>query len=102
MNRKRENDLIRELVLVAVAKEEKVGDFQLSGRGHEPRVTLNRSLAGILRGLDIPRVTISGYGANNYYPRRVFGRAIALLKQRLKYSPIAFSDSTRSVYRLRE
>lgn len=100
MNRKEENAAIREFVLVAVAHEREAGDFRLHGRGHEPRVTLDRSMARILRGLDIPRVTISGFGANNHYPRRVFERAIALSKQRLNRAPIALSVAERFVYRM--
>jgi hypothetical protein len=87
--RREENAVIRELVLVAVARERQVSEFNLFGRGHEPRVKLDVQLAAVLRGFDLPRVTISGFGANNYYPARVFKRAITLLKRRLKWSPIA-------------
>lgn len=62
--------IIRKAVLEAVKREK--GPFNIFGRGSEPRVTLDRQLAGVLRGLDIPRIYISGYGANYYYPTRVF------------------------------
>jgi hypothetical protein len=77
---------IRELVLIAAARERQVAEFNLFGRGHEPRVTLDRQLAAILRGLDLPRMPIS---LNTYYPARVFTRAVTLLKRRLKQRPIA-------------
>lgn len=68
-------DTLRKALLKAVSVEESGAPFELSGRGHEPRVTLDRQLAAILRSIDLPRVHISGFGANNFYPRRVFQTA---------------------------
>ena len=55
--------------------------FELGGRGHEPRVSLNVRLAAIVRGVDLPVLYIAGFGANNFYPLRVFKRAAARLKR---------------------
>ena len=55
-----ENAAIRQAVLRAAAQEQRKCEFKLFGRGHESRVTLSVSLAPILRGLDIPRVYVSG------------------------------------------
>ena len=78
--------IIREELLEAVKKEEGIEPFDLWGRGHEPRVTLDRQLAAILKGLDLPRVEISGYGANNYYPKRIFTTAQKRLNKRIEES----------------
>ena len=85
-----ENFAIRLAVAEAVKQEAKKKPFNLFGRGHEPRVTLDRRLATILRGQDIPRIHISGYGANYYYPRRVLETASELVEVRLGVSLIAF------------
>lgn len=53
---------------------------KLSGRGHAPRVSLNRKTAAALRGTDLPRVHISGYGANWYYPLSLVEAAAKILK----------------------
>lgn len=90
---------IRELVLASSKEEEALASFNLLGRGHEPRVTLDRSLARILRKVDLPRVKIPGYGANTFYPKRIFVRAIALLEGRFKESPVGFSESGNEVIR---
>ena len=89
---KTENETIRSEVAEA-ARIEALLPFNLSGRGHEARVTLDRSLAAILRGVHLPKVYISGYGANYFYPRRVFRRAARELTRRLGSSPIAFDHS---------
>jgi len=69
--------------------------YRLSGRGHEPRVSLDRKMAAALRGCDLPRVVIAGYGANNFYPRRVFVAAQATLSRKLGWKPFEISsDST--------
>lgn len=91
MNSRSENDAIRAAVLGASSLEEKKAPFQLFGRGHEPRVTLDRRLAAALRGVTIPSVNISGYGANNYYPRRVFITAVRILNKTMGWSPIRVS-----------
>jgi len=82
-------ELIRTQVLVAVTEESRIASFNLSGRGHEPRVTLNRRLAGVLRGQNIPSVHISGFGANSHYPLRVFLRAERRIRELLPNSPLA-------------
>lgn len=85
---KLENAAIREAVLQAVAQEQSKCEFRLFGRDHEPRVSLSASVAAILRGLDIPRAYIGGFGANYYYPRRVFAAAIRILKKKWGRSAI--------------
>ena len=90
---KAENALIRQAVLAAAQREGAKRAFNLSRRGHESRLTLDRSLAKILSGLEIPSVYISGYGANNHYPQRVLISAAKLMKRRLGWSPIAFYNS---------
>ena len=87
-------ELIRIHVRSAAMEEAKVAPFNLSGRGHEARVTLNRRLAGVLRGQNIPCVYISGYGANNHYPLRVFLRAEKSLNRILRKSPLAIYSGT--------
>jgi hypothetical protein len=81
-------ELIRTQVLVAVEAESRIASFNLSGRGHEPRVTLNRRLAAVLRGQNIPSVYISGFGANSHYPRRIFLRAEKSIKKIIPNSPL--------------
>jgi hypothetical protein len=44
-------------------------------------------MAGILRGCSIPRVSISGYGANNYYPERIFTTAAIAIAAKIGLSP---------------
>lgn len=83
---------IRDEIEKACGLERRKRGFNLSGRGHEPRITLNRRMAAILRSCDIPRVTISGYGANNHYPARVFERAMEALTTRLGWCPFARSS----------
>ncbi|SMC82987.1 hypothetical protein [Polynucleobacter kasalickyi] len=80
-------ELIRTQVLIAVAEELRIDSFNLSGNGHEPRVTLNRRLAAVLKGQNIPSVYISGFGTNRHYPLRVFLRAEKSIKQLLPNSP---------------
>ena len=96
---KTENDAIRQEVAKA-ARIEALLPFNLSGRGHEARVTLDRSLAAILRAVALPKVYISGFGANFYYPRRVFRRAARELSRKLGSSPFGFDNSQFQVYRL--
>jgi hypothetical protein len=100
MSAKKVNAEIRKFVLQAAEEERRVDAFKLSGRGHEARVSLDASLAAVLRGLDLPRVVISGYGANYYYPRRVFQRAMRLLGSRLERMPIGLSNDQRYAYRI--
>ena len=86
MRKKETYRIIRETLLEAVKREAEKDAFKLSGRGHEPRVQLDRQLAAILRGLDLPRVNKAGYGADYYYPERVFVTAQQLLQNKLKES----------------
>jgi hypothetical protein len=99
MRERLENAAIRTAVLRATAHERRKGGFNLFGRGYEPRVTLGRSVAAILRGLDVPRVFISGYGANYFYPRRIFVKAMRTLERKFGRSPIAVAHI---VYRVRD
>jgi len=99
---RRINDLIRYSVHKAAEKEATLSPFVLKGRGHEPRVSLCVRMAGILRGQDLPRIRIDGYGPNNFYPARIFARARKSLMQQLGWSPFEFYDGTvdPSVYRV--
>jgi len=89
--------LIRDAVLKAASEEAALKPFNLSGRGHEPRVTLDRKMASILKDVDLPRVHISGFGANNHYPYRVLKRAADTLSSELGWSPIMMYQD-REVY----
>jgi hypothetical protein len=86
------NERIRAAVLEATTLEAKKAPFRLSGRGHEPRVTLDRSLAAVLRSIDVPHVVISGYGPNKHYPARIFTLSAELLARRLGASPLVVSS----------
>lgn len=97
---KKVNQAIREALLEAANAEQLKAPFNLYGRGHEPRLTVDRRLAGILRNVSLPRAWISGYGANAYYPTRVFELAVRILGERLGYSPIALSTYSSCAYRL--
>jgi len=99
MRERLENAAIRTAVLRAAAQERRKAGFNLFGRGYEPRITLDHSVAAILRGLDVPRVFISGYGANYFYPRRVFVTAMRSLERKFGRSPIAVAHI---VYRVRD
>ena len=74
------SDAIRSAVLRASKLEGAKKPFHLYGRGHEPRVTLDRSLAQVLREMDIPSVKFSRYGPKKEYPLRVFQRAAKILR----------------------
>ncbi len=76
----RTRNWIRQALLGAQQIDLGLSRFNLSGRGHEPRVTLNRSLAATVRNLGLVSVYISGFGANDRYPRRVFERAERMLR----------------------
>lgn len=88
------NDEIRRALLEAARAEVARAPFALSGRGHEPRVTLDRRLAAVVRSLDLPHVVISGYGANKHYPLRVFERAATQVKKRVGWPAIVVSRGT--------
>lgn len=88
---RRVNQAIRD-ALAEAARVEGRDPFQLSGRGHEPRVSVCRRLAGVIRGMDLPSTYISGFGPNTYYPRRVFVRAMESLEQSLGEAPVAESS----------
>jgi hypothetical protein len=91
MNKRLLYETIRDEVTKAAKSELRKGAFHLHGRGHEPRVTLDRQMAGILRACKIPRVTISGFGANNFYPARIFLMAKGFLVNRLGWCPFEIS-----------
>jgi hypothetical protein len=86
------NAEIRRALLKAARAEADRAPFSLSGRGHEPRITLDPRMAAVVRSLDLPHVKISGYGANKHYPLRVFKRAAAHVKKRLGWSALKVSD----------
>ena len=87
------NALIREEFLNAARLQQQQSSFTLLGRGHEKRVTLNRRMAAVLRGCPVPRVTIAGYGANHYYPARVFEQAAMALRARLGWCPFRIDEN---------
>jgi hypothetical protein len=89
-------DLIRVSLKIAANEEARIAPFNLSGRGHEPRVILDKRLAGVLRGTNLPFVYMSGYGANNHYPLRVFERAQQGLSAALKKSPLVIGRERRA------
>ena len=66
------------------------GPFSLKGRGSEARCTFDRRLAAYLRGVDIPHVVISGFGANKHYPRRLVNRAADILNRSLGRDVLKF------------
>lgn len=85
------NDRIRRALAAAAEAEEARERFSISGRGHEPRVTLDRRLAQVVRALGLPCVYIGGFGANKHYPHRIFARAAKELEQDLGWAPISVS-----------
>ena len=94
MNRKSIYAVIRAELAAAADRETRRRAFNLWGRGHEARVSLSRPVANMLRGSSLPRVTISGYGANNSYPLRVFTDAQKPLLERLGWAPLTISYNT--------
>jgi hypothetical protein len=80
----------------AQATKEVAGPFKLSGRGHEARCTFDRRLSAYLRGVEMPHVVISGFGANKHYPLRLIERAAEILKLSLGRELIKFTGG--SVY----
>ena len=93
MDRKSIYAAIREELAAAARREAGRAAFNLWGRGHEARVSLSRPVANMLRGSSLPRVTISGYGANNFYPLRVFTDAQKPLQERLGWAPLTIAYS---------
>jgi len=76
------------------ATQEVSGPFDLKGRGAEARCTFDRRLSAYLRGVDIPHVNISGYGANKHYPRRLVERAATILNESLGRKVIVCYENT--------
>lgn len=68
------NERVRAALRAALEVEAKMAEFQLHGRGHEPRVSLDRRMARVARGLQLPVVTFVALRSDEY-PRRVFERA---------------------------
>ncbi|MDM0010900.1 hypothetical protein QTH87_00485 [Variovorax sp. J22P168] len=95
MDRKLLDAITREAVVKAGEREVRKQEFMLSGRGHKPRVTFNRNMAALLKQCNLPRVTIFGYCAKNFYPPRVFTSARTVLLRKLGWAPFEISrDST--------
>lgn len=97
-DRKSINKTVREALCRAVQLEVQRGEFKLSGRGHEDRVTLDVQLASVLRGTELPRVYISGFGANYYYPKRIFTTAQRVIGQKPGSPALRILESTATVY----
>lgn len=74
-------DQIRAVLKEAHSIEWKIAPFNLFGRGHEPRVVLDRTVAAIVRSAHLSRECIAGYGAKYRYSRRAFNRALHMLQQ---------------------
>jgi hypothetical protein len=91
------NDVIRSALQVAIKEEEAIRPFNLYGRGHEDRLTIDRRLAQVIRGIDVPSVKLSGYGGREY-SKRVFERAANQLRKELGSSPIKFYDNSKKAY----
>jgi hypothetical protein len=54
--------------------------YNLTGRGHEPRVSLSVRTAALLRSMNLPCVHIRNYGDNKkFYPARLVERAAKIL-----------------------
>jgi len=87
---KRLYDLIRTELQIAAEQERRIGPFNLYGRGHESRITVNVRLAGVLRGSKIPSVYLPGFGPKTHYPYRVFKRAHQALARTLGRSPLSW------------
>lgn len=79
---------LRQALLTAAAAERAQAPFHLTGRGHEPRVSLCRRLSSLLRKVDLPCAVLRGYGRPHYYPLRVFLAAEDALREELGASPI--------------
>lgn len=97
MDRKTIYKMVREEVTNAARRQGQIAPFNLSGHGHEPRLSLDRRLAAILRSCPLPNVNISGFGANNFYPARIFIDASEGLTGRLTWSPLIFRDGTAGI-----
>lgn len=91
--------LIREELTRAAEREAAKAPFNLYGRGHETRVTLDVKMAAILKTSNLPRVTLAGWGTKTFYPARVFTRAARTLQRRLGWSPFG-SGGGQAVYLL--
>lgn len=74
-------DQIRAALREAELQERSIAPFRLSGRGHEPRVVLDRTIAAVVRSIVVERVEIAGFGPRFRYPRRVFERAAENLRR---------------------
>jgi hypothetical protein len=55
-------------------------------------------MAGILKQCGIPRVTISGFGANNFYPARIFIEAKVSLRAKLGWSPFELHQEREAYF----
>lgn len=84
---KRLNESIRHWVLKASKEEADLDPVHLKGRGHGPRI------AGILRGLNLPRLRIDAYDPNHFCPAMFIVRAQKAVHQELGGRPMAFDGS---------
>ena len=82
------SEQIRGALQRAESIERKLAMFHLSGRGHEPRVVLDRQLAAVVRYITLERIELSGFGPKFRYPQRVFARAVSIL-QRARHADAA-------------
>lgn len=73
---------IRSALIEAEHAERALRPFNLFGHGHEPRVVLDVATSAVVRAIHLAHVSISGFGANNRYPARVFEKAVKLLEAR--------------------
>ena len=83
-------DLLRTELQIAAIEERRIGPFNLYGRGHESRITVNVRLAGVLRGSKLPSVYLPCFGPKTHYPYRVFKRADKVLARTLGRSPLSW------------
>ena len=89
--------IIREVFVEAQELERP--PYNLTGRGHEDRVSLDRTLSAILRGTEITRLYIPGFGPKYWYPARVVKTAAKIINRRVGkavikfYGTCAYSDT---------
>ena len=88
------NERLCEVVKTAEKAERRRRTFTITGRGHEPRVSLSRSVATALRGVDLHRYTTSGYCSQSFYPTRVFVRAAKMLEAEFGRPMLSVSGAT--------
>src|SRR5579864_896212 len=81
------NKAVRQAYLIAAQLELQRKPFNVFGRGHEPRITLGREDAAILRSVaslpsnPLHRVYIAGFGPKHYYAKRLVDTAERVLAE---------------------